>query len=420
MRVLVVGAGVQGIANAYYLNKYGLDVTVVDAEASVAMACSHANGGGLTPSAAAPWNDPGIFQMMLKYLGRKDAPMMFRLKALPSLTIWGLKFLSYARQSIFIENTIRNTRLCRYSLRMLEEIDTEIGIDYGVTDSGLLMIFREEAAQEGLEAFAGLLGDEGFEYDSLDSGETIAREPALKPITNKITGSMYCAADRSADPHQFCEQMENYTAQRGVTYRYNMPITGLAKLGSSFHATSASGEVLEADAIVIAAGCYSPKLGKMLGVSIPVKPAKGYSLSIPIEDWAEKPKTLVADMSLHAGLNPIGGKILRVAGTAEFAGYDHNLTEERINNLTGLVDAVFPEFAATMDRDNLKPWAGLRPMSVDSVGIIGKTKVDNLYVSTGHGHLGWTTAAGSGRLVADIMTDKTPELSVQDYAISRF
>ena len=282
------------------------------------------------------------------------------------------------------------------------------------------MTFRDEQSQRGLEKFYDLLVEEGVSYESLDSAQTVACEPALKPIDDQITGSMYCAADGSADAHIFCQQVEQYTAARGVNYCYNTAVISLKKEANLFHVSTATGENIKADAVVIAAGSYSPQLGKSLGVKIPIKPAKGYSLTIPIEHWEDKPRTLVADMSLHAGLNPIGGQVLRVAGTAEFAGYDHSLRPERIANLVGLVGAVYPELAATMDRDNLNPWTGLRPMSVDSVGIIGKTKVDNLYLSTGHGHLGWSAAAASGRLVADQIAGTTSEIPAQDYSISRF
>ena len=420
MHVLVIGAGVQGIANAYFLNRQGYEVTVVDSADTAGMECSFGNGGGLTPSATAPWNDPGVYKMMLKYIGRKDAPMMFRLKALPSMIGWGQRFLSYAKEPIFIRNTVLNTRLCTYSMKMMAEIDAETGLQYRATNSGLLMTFRDEQSQRTLERFYDLLIEEGVSYESLDNAQTVAREPALKSVGDQLTGSMYCAADGSADPHLFCQQMAQYTAARGVSYRYNTAVTSLEKKANLFQVSTATRECIKADAVVIAAGCYSPQLSKSLGVKIPIKPAKGYSLTIPIEHWEKKPRTLVADMSLHAGLNPIGGQVLRVAGTAEFAGYDYRLRPERIANLVGLVGAVYPELAATMDRENLEPWTGLRPMSVDSVGIVGKTRIDNLYLSTGHGHLGWTAAAASGRLVADQIAGNRSEIPAEDYSISRF
>lgn len=420
MHVLVIGAGVQGIANAYFLHRQGLAVTVVDSAEAPGMECSYANGGGLTPSAAPPWNDPGVYKMLLKYLGRKNAPLSFQLKALPTMVGWGLRFLSYAKEPIFIRNTQLNARLCNYSLKAMKEIETDTGIDYRATDSGLLMVFRDEASQQALENLYTCLADEGLSYESLDSAATVEKEVSLKPIKDKINGSMYCATDRSGDPALFCQNLEHYTRKRGVDYRYNSRIAKLQKRGRLFAATTAHGDIIKADAVVIAAGCYSPQLTKQLGVKLPIKPAKGYSLSIPMNGWQDKPKAVIADMGLHAGMNPIGGEILRVAGMAEFAGYDKTIPPSKVDTLVGLVEGVFPEFAATMDKSNLNAWAGLRPMSVDTKGIIGKTPVENLYLSTGQGHLGWSTAAASGKIIADLITNKRPEIDIHEYSIDRY
>jgi len=420
MHVLVVGAGVQGISNAYFLHRQGLEVTVVDSADAAGMGCSFGSGGALIPSATAPWNDPGVYKMLIKYLGRKDAPLMFRLKALPSMLGWGLRFLSYAKEDIFIRNMLSNTRLCNYSIRMMQEIDRDTGVQYRATDSGLLMLFRDDASQQAVENLYGYLAQEGMTYESLDSTETVAKEASLKAIQQDITGSMFCPSDKSGDPAMFCRELGRHTQERGVVYRYNTSITSLEKRGKLFEVKTEHGETIKADAVVIAAGCYSPGLSRQLGVKLPIKPAKGYSLSIPMDGWKDKPTSVIADVDLHAGINPLGGEVLRVAGTAEFAGFDTNLTKDRIDNLIGLVEAVFPEFAASMDHSNLSPWAGLRPMSVDSVGIIGKTKVENLYVSTGQSHIGWSTAAASGRIVADLVTGQKPEIEISDYSIDRF
>lgn len=420
MHVLVVGAGVQGIANAYFLQRQGYEVTVVEKASEPGMECSFGNGGGLTPSAAAPWNDPGVYKMLLKYLGRKDAPLTFNLNVLPTMIPWGLRFLSYAKESTFIRNTQLNARLCNYSLKMMELIDRETGIDYKAADSGLLMVFRDEASQQGVENLYACLEDQNMPYDSLSSRETVTRESSLKAIEDKITGSMYCHTDRAGDSNMFCRSMGEYTAERGVVYHYDTELLKIEKNKQLFEVKTACGKTIKADAVVVAAGCYSPQVTKQLGVKLPIKPAKGYSLTIPMDGWQEKPKAIIADMALHAGMNPLGGDALRVAGMAEFAGFDKSIPQEKVDNLIGLVEGVFPEFAAKMDRNNLNAWAGLRPMSVDTMGIIGETAVKGLYVSTGHGHLGWSTAAASGRLVTDIIAGNETEINAGNYSINRF
>ena len=171
---------------------------------------------------------------------------------------------------------------------------------------------------------------------------------------------------------------------------------------------------------MVCAGAYTPELVRSLGIRVPVYPAKGYSLTLPMDGWENRPRRLIADMGLHAGVNPLGGEVLRVAGTAEFTGYDTTIPKERVQNLLGLVEAIFPEFAATMDRDIINPWAGFRPMSSDGVPIIGKTKISRLYLNTGQGHLGWTMAAASGRVAADIVLGRVPEVDAGHYSPERF
>ena len=187
-----------------------------------------------------------------------------------------------------------------------------------------------------------------------------------------------------------------------------------------FKVELAGGEILKADTVVIAAGAYSPIIVRPLGIRIPIYPVKGYSLTIPMEGWANRPRHLVGDMDVHAVANPLGGEVLRVAGTAEFTGYDRTIPAERVANLVRLVEAMFPEFAGIMDRDALNPWTGLRPMTSDGVPILGKTSIEGLYLNTGHGHLGWTSGAASGRVLADTIMGQPPEVDMSLYSIDRF
>ena len=420
MHIVVIGAGVQGMCCAYFLIQTGFAVTVVDRAGAAGLECSFANGGGLLPSTGAPWNEPAGLKSVFKYLGRADAPLKFKLTALPSMIGFGLKFLSYANEEKFIDNTRLNTRLGFYSSEMMREIERGTGIDFNQADSGMTCFFRDGETQKSTEGFLDLMADDGVVYQSLTSGAVIKKEPSLAPIRDKITGGLFCPKERSADPYLFCRELTGFLQGKGVQFQFATNVTDIAREGETFKLISMDGRDINADGIVIAAGAYSPKIGKMLGVKIPVKPAKGYSLSIPLQGWNNPPRSVIADMGLHVGINPIGGKTLRVAGTAEFAGYDKKISQARADYLVRLVEAIFPEFAEMMNRDRLNPWAGLRPMSVDGVAILGNTPVPRLYVCTGQGHIGWTTAAGSGRLVADIIAGRKPELDIAGYALDRF
>ena len=218
----------------------------------------------------------------------------------------------------------------------------------------------------------------------------------------------------------FCRKLAAILENRNVRFRYNVNVTKLTRRDSSLNIELAGGEMLNADTVIVAAGPYSPEILRPLGIRVPIYPVKGYSLTIPMDGWANRPRHLVGDMDMHAVTTPLGGEVLRVAGTAEFTGFDKTIPAGRAANLVGLVEAVFPEFAEIMDRGSLNPWTGLRPMSCDGVPILGKTPVQGLYLNTGHGHLGWTLAAASGRTLADTIMGRPAEVDPTPYSMDRF
>ncbi|MFK7733272.1 MAG: D-amino acid dehydrogenase [Pseudomonadales bacterium] len=420
MKVLVVGAGVTGICTAYYLQGLGAEVSVVEQLEGPALDCSFANGGGIHASVADPWNSPGVAGMLLKYFGRKDAPLLLRSKALLPMAAWGINFLRHSKEELFLRNTQRNDKLANYSLGLMKEIRDDCGVEYRADFSGMLKIFRDNETLDAVRKLADFLsGEREPKYQVLSSTETIGIEPSLAPVRDKITGGLHFPDDESGDSHLFCQNLAKILADRGVMFHYNCEVSRLKKHGSTFEAQLTEADPLNADAVVIAAGSYSPQLARSFGLHLPIKPAKGYSLTIPMHNWKNRPSHLMADMGLHAGLNPLGGEVLRVAGTAEFAGYDRSIPADRIKNLIGLVEGIFPEFAATMDREQLNPWTGFRPMTYDGVPLLGKTTVPGLYLNTGHGHLGWTMAAGSGRVVAETILGKETALEMNNYSPSR-
>ena len=421
MRVIIIGGGVAGIATAYYMQQLGADVTVLERSHGVGLETSFGNGGGLTASVVEPWNEPGIHKVLLRSLGRKDSPILLRATAIPGMLSWGIRFLRESRRNAFLENIRRNSVLARYSLALMEQIREETGIEYRLSDAGTLLVFRDQASLDGHAAHAGFLGEEcGVEYKVLDRSDLIAFEPSLLAVQDKLEGGIHFPADETGDCHIFCRNLAEILENRNVRFRYGVNVVKIIQRGALFEVELSGGETLKADTVVVAAGACSPRLVRTLGIRVPVYPVKGYSLTIPMEGWGNRPRHLVGDMTLHAVANPLGGAVLRVAGTAEFTGFDKTIPAERVANLVRLVEAIFPEFAEIMDRDSLNPWAGLRPMSSDGVPILGKTPIKGLYLNTGHGHLGWTMAAASGRVLADTITGQTPEVNMNPYSIDRF
>ena len=421
MHVIIIGAGVQGIATAWYLQQYGCAVTVVERNSHAGMESSYGNGGGLTTSAPEPWNAPGIHKVLLQSLGRKDAPILLRLKAVPGMMAWGLGFLRASKRDVYLRNIRRNSTLSAYSLRLLKEIREEAGIEFRHSGAGMLFVFRDQSSLDAYVEHADFLRAEcGITNEALGRDEMISLEPSLGAIKEQIPGAIYFAQDEAGDCHQFCRNLAEKLAERSVIFLYGESVNKITNGKRSMTLNLDTGERLTGDVVVVCAGAYTPELVRSLGIRVPVYPAKGYSLTLPMDGWENKPRRLIADMGLHAGVNPLGGEVLRVAGTAEFTGYDTSIPEQGVQNLLGLVEAIFPEFAATMDRDNINPWAGFRPMSSDGVPVIGKTKIKRLYLNTGQGHLGWTMAAASGRLAADIILGRVPEVDAGHYSPERF
>ena len=419
MKVIVIGAGVIGVSTAYYLQRWGADVTLVERNEQAGLEASWGNGGVIHANIAPPWNEPGSFRVLLRSLTRKDAPMVFRAKALPSLAMWGLGFLKHSRESTYIENSRRNTRLGRHSLACFADLREESGIEFHHRQNGFLKIFREQQVMDGTAQVAQLLAGDGAQYQLLSQRETLDLEPALQAVGEKIVGGMFIPSDESGSPHDFCINLCTLIKARGATCLFGQGVTRVARKNNGFSVTLSDGATIQADKLVLAAGSLSPVLARQLGVRIPVKPAKGYSLSIPMAGWGDAPKIPLVDTDLLAGYNPIAGEFLRMGGGAEFSGYDDQVPTFCRQRLFRQLEGVFPEFAATLNYDELEVWAGFRPVSVDGVPIIGPTRVKDLYLNTGHGYMGWTMSAASGRLLADQLMGNTPELNPADYAPTR-
>ena len=421
MQTIIIGAGVAGVATAYYLQQYGADVTVLERAQGAGLETSFGNGGGLTASIVEPWNAPGIHKVLLHSLGRKDASILLRAMAIPGMMSWGVRFLRESRHDAFIENTRRNSVLAKYSLALMEQIREETGIEYRLSDTGTLLVFRDRDSLDNHVEHARFLGEEcAVNYRVLDTRELTALEPSLQPVQERLSGGIHFPDDEGGDCHIFCRELADILARRNVRFRYSANVMKIIQQGALFGVELEEGEILKADTVIVAAGAYSPKIVRPLGIRVPIYPVKGYSLTIPMEGWANRPQHLVGDMGVHAVANPLGGEVLRVAGTAEFTGYDRSIPAERVDNLVRLVEAIFPEFAGIMDRDALNPWAGLRPMTSDGVPILGKTSIEGLYLNTGHGHLGWTSAAASGRVLADTIMRQPPEVDMSLYSLARY
>ena len=418
MKALVIGSGLIGITSAYFLARRGWAVTVLDRQEGPGQETSFANGSLLTPSMPEPWNAPGSWRVLLASIGRSDSPLKLHLKVLPQLAGWGTDFLRNSSAERYLRNTIKNMTLGFHSLEVLGQLRREIDIPYGGASPGTLRIFRDPAPLERAVAWAETLRAAGLTYRRLTGSEVAAMEPALEPVGRELVGAIHYPLDEIGNAYKFCVGLADHARRAGVDFRFRTPVTGITTRQGKIAAVRSGDTAFSADAYVVAAGSYSPLLLNTLGVTVPVRPAKGYSLTFERPATATPFHVPVCDDDFHAVVVPLEN-VIRVAGTAEFTGYDLSLPEARIRNLARLVGQVLPKWG--LDPAKAKPWCGLRPMSVDGVPIIGPTPIGNLWINTGHGPLGWTLAAGSGQLLADLMSGVSPAGPNPDaYTLARF
>lgn len=417
MKALIIGSGLLGITSAYFLSRRGWEVTVLDRQDGPGQETSFANGSLLTPSMPEPWNAPGSWKVLLASFARSDSPLKLRLKALPNLGGWGTGFLRNSTAERYQRNTVKNLKLALHSIDVLGRLRQQIGIEYGCAMRGSLRVIRNPAALERALAWAEKLRPEGLTCRRLTPDEIVQMEPALAPIARQLAGGIHYPVDETGNAYKFCLSLADHARRGGVDFRFRTPVTGIEVRQGSVAAVLSGGSRFTADRYIVAAGSYSPLLLKELGLKVPVRPAKGYSITFDRPRLDPPFQQPVADDDFHAVVVPLEN-VIRVAGTAEFTGYDLALTESRIQNLVNLVQAVLPK--GGFQRAQAKPWCGLRPMSVDGVPIIGPTPIGNLWLNTGHGPLGWTMAAGSGQLLADLMTGGSPAVDPGAYALARF
>jgi D-amino-acid dehydrogenase len=299
----------------------------------------------------------------------------------------------------------------------MDDIVQHLSIPFDYNDIGTLMIFRDKEDFEDAKTTTESLKKLNIPSEILNQAATIEKEPALAGIKESIQGSICYPKDASGNAHLFTKNLGEYLKQKGGKFLYQSK----AKLINNKKTAilTVNNEKFDADFIVLAAGIYSVGLAKAIGISLPVRPCKGYSLTVSNENWDVAPKIPVLDHALHAVITPLG-KNIRVAGTAEFAGMNKDLTKERIENLHHILQKVYPKGYQKIKPQDVTPWTGLRPTCVDGVPIIGKTKFENLFLNTGHGHLGWTLSVGSAKILSDYISGISPVVSIVDYQLSRF
>lgn len=417
-KTLVIGGGLLGLCTAKALADKGIEVEVLEAREAVGMETSFANGGMLTPSLPDPWNAPGVYRHLVASLFDPKSSMKLHLSSIPSLLSWGLGFLRNSSPGRFYKSVESNYHLARYSLDLTAVWRERLQFDYCAGTVGSLKVFRAESAMAGPLALAERLGSLGLRYEQLDAEGALALEPALEDIREHIVGALYFPSDETGDAHLFCRGVADALDAMGVHVHTNTTALALIIEHGKIVGVNTSAGDMRAERIVVAAGPQTPLLLRGTRLKLPIAPAKGYSVTFPVDGIDGLPLTPVIDDHMHAGVVPLSGR-LRVVGTAEFIGYNTELSQVRVDNLVNLLHAFYPSISAQLDKTKAEPWTGLRPMSSDGRPFIGESRIKGLWFNAGHGHLGWTKAVGSAAMLADLLAGRVPAINHAPFAVHR-
>ena len=408
--MLVLGAGVIGATSAWYLARAGHEVMVVDRQPEAALETSFANGGQISVSHAEPWANPTAPLKILQWLGREDAPLLFRLRADPAQWLWGLSFLFECLPGRTRSNTEAAFALAVYSREQLAQLRHDTGIRYDSQTRGILHLYEERREFERAKRQTEQLRARSLDAEIKTPQECLRIEPALGNSTVRIVGGVYAASDESGDAQLFTRNLVDLCRAQGVSFRFNVSVRRLEVARGAIERVVIDDEEgieesLRADAYVVALGSYSPLLLGGIGLSVPVYPVKGYSITLPLTPGDEAPQVSLTDHARKIVISRLGDR-LRVAGTAEMNGYDTEINEFRC---AALVKRCFEWFPKAGRPESAQFWTGLRPATPSNLPLIGRSRYSNLYLNTGHGTLGWTLACGSARALADIVSGRWPE-----------
>lgn len=418
VKVAVLGAGVVGTTAALALAEDGHNVTVVDRQSGPALETSFANGAQISACHVKPWAAPGTPWQAFKWMWRPDAPLLFKpWRWDPPLWAWGLKFLTNCTTDRVKTNMERALRMSLYSRDVLRAFRQRTNIRYDQVLQGILHVYRSPQEFATGRTSAGKLAAIGLSQDILSPEECVRLEPALAHVAKTdLAGGILSPSDESGDARVFSEETAKLAADKGVNFRWAETVRRIELQRGRISRVVTDKGAIEADLFVLAAGSYSPLLARDLGLSLPVYPAKGYSITAEISDAAAAPTVSITDETRYMVFSRLGNR-MRVAGTAELAGWNTHLDPVRVAPLIENAKSLFP---AASDYREVNPWCGLRPVTPDSVPLIGRTPIENLLLNTGHGVLGWTMAMGSARIVADLASGRTPEIDLSGLTLDRF
>jgi len=415
MRVVILGSGVIGVTSAYYLAKAGHQVTVLERHDGSALDTSFGNAGQISPGYASPWAAPGIPLKALKWMFEEHAPLAIRPDGTLQQLRWMWQMLRHCNAERYAINKERMVRLAEYSRDCLRQLRADTGISYEDRQQGTLQLFRTQEQFDGAEKDIAVLRQTGVPFELLDRNQLAQAEPALAKAGNKLTGGLRLPNDETGDCQLFTTRLAKMAQDLGVQFRYGVDIKALAVAADAVDGVVCGNELIKGDAYVVALGSYSTQLLRNI-VDIPVYPLKGYSITVPVTNANAAPVSTILDETYKIAVTRFDNRI-RVGGMAEIVGFNKDLNPKRRATLEMVVNDLFPGAGNTAQASF---WTGLRPMTPDGTPVVGPTALQNLFINTGHGTLGWTMSCGSGQLLSDLISGRRPAIAADDLSVARY
>jgi D-amino-acid dehydrogenase len=407
MKILVLGAGVVGTAAAYFLARDGHEVTVVDRHPAAAMGTSQSNAGLVSPGDATAWASPAALRTFIKSLYTPGLGIKVKPSLDPTFLKWCWRFLFQCTQVRAHANTRLKLRLALYARQCINAITEETGIDYDDRRKGILYFFRSQQSLDAGARHMDFLAAHGLEIEIVGRDRLAELESGLAGVKHSLAGGVYSPMDQTGDSQLFVTRLAAWSAEHaGVRFAFDTTVTGLDVEGTKVRAVTTSKGPMSCDAVVVSLGPESGMFGAHIGIDLPVYPVKGYTATVPLSDPSRGPTMGGVDEDRLIAYSRLGDR-LRLASTAEFAGFDRSHRPADFTNLFRTAKELFP---GAFDEAQAELWAGLRPMMPNSVPVHGRAKYDNLFLDTGHGHVGWTMACGSGKFLADLVAGRKPDI----------
>jgi D-amino-acid dehydrogenase len=415
LKILILGAGVAGVASAWYFWRDGHEVTVLERNAAVALETSFANGGQLSYSYVAPLASPSVIPKLPPWLLRRDSPLRFKPEIDPGQWRWCLEFLAACNRRTADLTTERLLRLAFYSRDLMHEVVRAHAPEFHYVQNGKLVVHTQRDSFESARKLMEFQGTLGAEQSALDPAQAVALEPALEAMAPRIRGAIYTPSEDAGDCFEFCNELARIMGggANPVTFRFGVEIRKLLPWRGRLMGVETSHGVMESDAYVLALGTNAPVLLAPLGIRAPIYPLKGYSLSLPVTDERRAPRISVTDYKRKVVYARLGDE-LRVAGMADLSGRRADIDVERVDQLIEEVRMAFP---GATDFSSLRPWCGMRPATPRGTPVLGPTKHANLWLNVGHGALGFTLALATGRIVADLAAGRAPAIPLDGFTL---